>query len=250
MTVHPLPFASYVDAIEAETALIAEAVDGADLGATVPSCPDWTLAHLTEHVGMVQRWFTKLLAEDTQERPASREVETGLPLAPGQHPGWLLAGAAKARAVLDELDPNRPMWTWGADGRAQFWARRMLFETLVHRWDAELTVGKKSIVDTTLAADGVDEYLVNMPHSWIFAPKTANLRGKGEVIAFHSTDTGEEWHVQLREDSFGLIAGGLPDMTVKGTAVDLLLFLVRRTTDLPYVGSRELYELWTANSDF
>ncbi|SCK59943.1 TIGR03083 family protein [Streptomyces sp. SceaMP-e96] len=67
-------------------------------------------------------------------------------------------------------DPDAPMWAWGVDQHARFWMRRMLFETLVHRTDAERAVGRRPVIDPALATDGVDEFLANLPFATSFAP--------------------------------------------------------------------------------
>ncbi|MFE9449921.1 maleylpyruvate isomerase family mycothiol-dependent enzyme [Streptomyces sp. NPDC006739] len=242
---HPLPYGTYQRAIERETLRFAEVVDGADPETPVPSCPDWTLADLARHVGSLQRWFGKLLTGLVQEPPRSRDVELGLPERAGEYADWVAAGVPEVAAVLRATDPEAAMWVWGEDGHARFWARRMLFETLVHRVDAEHAVGRESAVDPELAADGVDEFLVNLPYAGLFAPAVSKLNGDGETIAFRCADPdggdGEEWRVRLEPDGFGLVAptadGGAaaePRAAVRGQAADLLLLLYGRRS---YQGS-------------
>ncbi len=48
---------------------------------------------------------------------------------------------------------------WADDKTAGYIARRQAHEALVHRLDAELTVGDRTPLDPRLAADGVDEAL-------------------------------------------------------------------------------------------
>ncbi len=147
------------------------------------------------------------------------------------------------------------MWAWGADQHVGFWVRRMLFETVVHRIDAELALGLTPEIDRTLAADGVDEFLANLPFATPFAPKVANLRGEGETIRFTCTDGDGDWLVRLRPDGFGLAPAGpdtAADATVRGTAADLLLFLYGRldTEAVERAGDEKLLTLWVANSEF
>ncbi|MEU8032377.1 maleylpyruvate isomerase family mycothiol-dependent enzyme [Streptomyces sp. NPDC049099] len=237
---HPLPYDTYREAIARETLRFAEVAGGADPATAVPSCPDWTLADLTQHVGALQRWFCTLLTRLVQEPPRSRDVELGLPENPREYPGWVAAGVPAVAAVLRDTDPEAPMWVWGEDRHARFWARRMLFETLVHRVDAERAVGLDSGLDPVLAADGVDEFLVNLPYAGLFAPGVTKLRGEGETLAFRCTDlgeaAGEEWRVRLDPDGFRLLpradhaAGqaGTATAAVHGQAADLLLLLYGR----------------------
>jgi uncharacterized protein (TIGR03083 family) len=150
------------------------------------------------------------------------------------------------------------MWAWGADQHVRFWVRRMLFETLLHRVDAELALGLRPAVDRELAADGVDEFLVNLPFAAFFAPETANLRSSGgdRTIRFSCADLDREWLVRLRADGFGLDqeAAAPADATVSGSAEDLLLLVYGRL-DLgagrfQLEGDEQLLALWFANSSF
>ncbi|MFJ1704792.1 maleylpyruvate isomerase family mycothiol-dependent enzyme [Kitasatospora sp. NPDC088346] len=249
-------------AVATETARFVAALDGADLTTPVPACPGWTLADLVRHTGSVQRWFSVLLRGRVQEPPRSRDVDLRLPDGADGWPGWLTASAAEAADAFAATGPDVPMYAWGADQHARFWARRMLFETLVHRTDAERALRLDSRVDRALALDGIDEFLVNLPFAGIFAPRVAELRGTGETVRFHATDGDPDgpgdWWVRLRPDGFGLDPAArtaqAADATVRGTAADLLLLLYGR---LPHDaaaftldGDRELLARWCANSAF
>ena len=61
--------------------------------------------------------------------------------------------------ALAAADPTAPVWTWVPDQRAAFWFRRQAQEVAVHRWDAEGAAGTPNVIESTLAADGVDEWL-------------------------------------------------------------------------------------------
>ncbi|UQI45298.1 maleylpyruvate isomerase family mycothiol-dependent enzyme [Streptomyces sp. HU2014] len=248
------------EAVAAETARFVAAVKGADLTLPVPGCPGWTLADLVKHTGSVQRWFSVLLRRRVQEPPRSRDVELRLPASEDGYPDWLADSAAEAASAFDGLDPDAPMWAWGADQHARFWIRRMLIETLVHRTDAERALGLRSGIDRDLATDAVDEFLVNLPHAAFFAPKVADLRGDGETLRFRCADTDGDWLVRLRPDGFGVEAAGREpegtgaDVSVRAAAADLLLFLYGRLghdSDAFRVdGDEELLARWTANSAF
>ncbi|MBB4893430.1 uncharacterized protein (TIGR03083 family) [Streptomyces olivoverticillatus] len=251
--------AAHRDAIAAETARFVSVVKGASLATPVPSCPGWTLVDLVRHAGSVQRWFSVLLRQRVQERPTSREVELRLPEQESGYADWLAESAAEAESVFADLDPDAPMWVWGADPHARFWVRRMLFETLVHRADAELALGLRPVIDPGLAADGVDEFLVNLPFATPFAPGVAHLRGNGETIRFRCTDTDADWTVRLRPDGFGLEpadarSAAPADAAVHGPAADLLLLLYgrvdRSSSAFEVLGDEDLLALWFDNSQF
>ncbi|MEU6237760.1 maleylpyruvate isomerase family mycothiol-dependent enzyme [Kitasatospora sp. NPDC047058] len=244
-------------AVAAETAGFVAVVRDADPSTTVPTCPGWTLTDLVRHAGSVQRWFTVLLQQRIQQPPRSREVDLKLPDGPDSYPDWLADSAAGAAAAFAAADLDAPMWAWGADQYARFWVRRMLFETLVHRVDAELALGRRPEIDPALAADGVAEFLVNLPFAAVFAPRTAELRGADRTIRFTRTDGDGDWLVRLRPDGFGLDPDGADvtaDATVRGAAADLLLLLygrLDRSADrFEVCGDEQLLAHWFANSAF
>ncbi|MGW3819167.1 maleylpyruvate isomerase family mycothiol-dependent enzyme [Streptomyces sp. NPDC005046] len=245
-------------AVAAETARFVATVKNADLATPVPTCPGWTLADLVKHTGSVQRWFSVLIRARIQEPPRTREVDLRLPDQENGFPEWLDESAAVAADAFATTGPNLPMWAWGVDQHARFWARRMLFETLLHRTDAEIALGLEPAIDRAVAVDGIDEFLVNLPHAAFFAPDVANLCGPDKTIGFHTTDGDEAWLVRLRPDGFGLDTtrptADSADATVRGTAADLLLLIYGR---LPHAGEAFTHEgdenllaHWFANSAF
>ncbi|WP_330334204.1 maleylpyruvate isomerase family mycothiol-dependent enzyme [Streptomyces sp. NBC_00536] len=251
----------HVTAVAAESARFVAAAKGADPATPVPSCPGWTLADLTRHTGSVHRWFSVLLRQRIQQPPTSRDVELSLPETAADYPDWLAESAARSAEVFAATDLDAPMWAWGLDQHARFWVRRMLFETLVHRVDAELALGLTPRIDHALAVDGIDEFLTNLPFASFFAPGTAALRGPDRTLLFRCTDGDDGWLVRLRPDGFGLVPGGADltdpvkaDATVEGTSADLLLLLygrLDRTSEaFQQLGDEDLLTLWFTHSAF
>ncbi|MFD7449161.1 maleylpyruvate isomerase family mycothiol-dependent enzyme [Kitasatospora sp. NPDC059827] len=247
-------------AVAAETARFVTAVQDADPALPVPGCPGWTLADLVRHTGSVHRWFTVLLRQRIQEPPRSRDVDLRLPEGADQYPAWLADSARESAAVFAEGDLDEPMWAWGADQHARFWVRRMLFETLVHRVDAETALGLAPEIDPALAADGVAEFLTNLPFATLFAPGTAELRAENRTIRFTRTDGEGDWLVRLRPDGFGLADADpdgsevAADATVRADAAELLLLLYgrldRTAAGVELAGDEELLAHWFAHSAF
>ncbi|GAA2748729.1 maleylpyruvate isomerase family mycothiol-dependent enzyme [Kitasatospora cinereorecta] len=244
-------------AVARESARFVDAVVDADPSTPVPTCPDWTLTDLVRHAGSVHRWFSVLLTRLVQEPPRTREVDLQLPDTADGYPGWLAASAEHAAGVIAGLDPHAPMWAWGVDQHARFWVRRMLFETLIHRVDAELALGRPAGIDRALAVDGIDEFLVNLPYAALFAPDTVNLRAEDRTVRFRCTDGEESFLVRLRPDGFALepdSSGEEADAEVGGAAADLLLLLygrLDRSADaFRLAGDPELLATWFAHSAF
>lgn len=58
---------AYLNVVVEQTSTLADWVDGKDGSAAVPTCPEWTLADLVDHVGAVQRMVTMLVGERMSE---------------------------------------------------------------------------------------------------------------------------------------------------------------------------------------
>jgi uncharacterized protein (TIGR03083 family) len=127
-----------------------------DPTAAVPSCPGWTVADLTRHVGEVYLHTTLAMREGAEPDPwPPKELADEEPLA-------LLDGAYAG--LLDEFaahKPEDPAGSWYTpDQNVGFWIRRMSQETVIHRIDAELGTGQPvAPVPADLAGDGSDELL-------------------------------------------------------------------------------------------
>jgi len=152
------------------------------------------------------------------------------------------------------------MWAWGQDQHARFWSRRQLHETLVHRMDAEMAMGVAPEADPAVAADAIDEFLVNLAPAARFSPQVANLRGQGASLLFSGTDAGRAWRVRLEPSGFdvGSADAGADEApfeaqaTLSGPALNLLLVLYRRrpraVPGLDLHGDQALVDFWLANS--
>lgn len=132
------------------------AVAPIDLAAAVPTCPGWTVAGLTRHVGQVYLHKTLAMregAEPEQWPPKELEHEEPLTMLDRTYAGLVAEFAARG--------PADPAGTWyKPDQTVGFWSRRMAQETVIHRIDAELGTGQPvAPVPADLAVDGIDELL-------------------------------------------------------------------------------------------
>ena len=238
------------DLLAAEVERAARVVDEVPAEAAVPSCPEWTVGDLALHLGRVHRWADGLVGALAGEPQAALGAfaDPGPPTA-----GWLRSGGASLLGTLRAADPDAPMWAWGADQHVRFWSRRQLHETLVHRIDAELAGGLPSTAAPEVAADGIDELLVNLPAAARFSPKVANLRGDGRRLALETSDAERSWTITLGADGFVVERGNATaEATLSGPALDLLLVLYRRRaldgSGVTVTGDRGLADFWLANS--
>jgi uncharacterized protein (TIGR03083 family) len=201
-------------------------VDAAEtsMNRPVPSCPDWVGRDVVAHTGNVHRLIGDRVkrgsrGEDDVERPVVPEGDAVL--------DWYREGLDGLIATLREADPNKSVWNWSSiwPDTAAFWPRRMAHETSVHRVDAQQAAGGELPIDTALAADGVDEFL--MVH---FAEDAGELTGTGETVRLRTTDAPGEWTVTAEPAGATIRTGGAGDATavIEGGASDLVLLLWRR----------------------
>ncbi|GAA3693511.1 maleylpyruvate isomerase family mycothiol-dependent enzyme [Nonomuraea antimicrobica] len=238
--------------IQSEAARLGALAD--DPSIPVPTCPGWTIAELITHVGQTHRWAVHVLRNRVQEQIWSRQVPSGL--GEGEHgdAAWLAGGVAELLETLRVTDPSTEVWTWGPDKRASWWPRRMLFELVIHRADAELALGVVPEIPAGVAIDGIEEFLHNLPDAaWV----TRTLAGQGvegATIHLHADDADGEW--TITQGPAGKISWARGhakgDAAVRGPVGDLLLLLYgRRSPDaLTVHGDRDLLGRWLSAAAF
>ncbi len=248
--------------VRAQSAILAELVRDAPADLAIPTCPEWTLVDLAEHVGRGQRWATGIIATR-----ASGPVPLGRPWSLGNSPdseamaAWLLDGAQALARTVHAVGPGTPVWTWAADKTAGFWLRRMAHDLLIHRVDAELAVGRLTPVEPDLAADGVSDLLLSIATLSADAElgMFTALTDQAGTLHLHATDAGlgpaGEWLVGCGPDTVSWRHGHeRAEVALRGRAMDLLLILNRRVplagTSAEVHGDRALLEHWLANSAF
>ena len=244
-----MDYVTYCEELTREGGRVVALAGQADGAAAVPSCPQWRVDDLLAHLGMVHRWAEHLVRVRAPERISPRDMD--LSRGPVDAP-WLAEGLASLVATLDRSDPDDEMWAWGVDQRVAFRARRQLHETLVHRIDLEGAMGLTGEVDDAVAADAIDEFLVNLGPAARFSPDVRNLVGTGEVLAF-DTHEGRRWSLRLDAEGFTPLEGDVEaTATLSGASDELLRVLTRRRALDESVcvvrGDRALVQHWLANS--
>ncbi|MFJ5288665.1 maleylpyruvate isomerase family mycothiol-dependent enzyme [Streptomyces sp. NPDC088348] len=250
----------YCDELLRQTDLFRAALAGADLTATVPTCPEWTLGELSRHVGRAQRWAETIVrTKATEAVPPGQVPDSEGPAddAPEAMDAWLASGATRLAATLRAAGPDAVVWTWAADRRAGFWARRMVHETAVHRADAALTAGVPFDVAAETAADTIDEWLEILAFAQASGdPDVAGLRGAGRSIHLHATDTaGAEWLIEFGDDGFTWRRGHeKATVALRGPLADVLQVFYRRlppgSDRVEVLGDRELLDFWLERASF
>jgi uncharacterized protein (TIGR03083 family) len=184
------------------------------------------MSDLAGHVGFLYRWSAYHVQTQAKVRVPPAEID--------QPPdrdvvAWVAEGVAPMLETFRTHDPDDRVWGWGADRHARFWPRRVLFETVIHRADAELGRGVSPGIDADLAVDGIDELFANFAHAGYFAPGLAELRGGGESLGLVAVDAGESWRLRLVDAGYAWDWGAAAKTAaVRGAASDLLLLVYGR----------------------
>ncbi|MFE9429119.1 maleylpyruvate isomerase family mycothiol-dependent enzyme [Kitasatospora sp. NPDC006697] len=212
----------------------------------VPSCPEWSAADLTFHLGAVHRLVARLLTERSSTPPDPTELSfLDLPAGtadwpptdrPAEKPftgpvaaslvDWFAAGAAALGRTFADTPADARVWTYGADPTAAFWLRVQAIEVSLHRWDAEGALGRPAApLDAELAVDAVAqnfEVMAPFRRAMTQAPP-----GAGECYRLRRTDGPQSWTVRFDGEAVQLAGEGAgeADVELAGTASDLVLFL-------------------------
>ena len=243
------------DAMDPDTHLTALASEGAALGSAaegrldrpVPSCPEWDMAQLVTHVGMVHTWVRAVVAAGGER--VGRADLSSPPEEQAELIGWYRGGLGALVEAL-QVDPDSPAWTFSpaAPDTVRWWRRRQALETAVHRWDAQAAAGEDpEPIDPMLAVDGIDELLGE------FAPGLLGGRDKGDLTGsfhIHATDAPGEWWLDFdAPDQPPKREHAKADTAVRGPASGLYLWLWNRQNleeaGLEVFGRREVADAWS-----
>ncbi|QSY47794.1 MULTISPECIES: maleylpyruvate isomerase family mycothiol-dependent enzyme [Streptomyces] len=254
----------YCREIIVQNDLVRAALRGADLSATVPTCPDWTLTQLALHLSGAHRG----VAEIVRNRVTEFTVPNDVPGTEGDGSwdadtldAWLAEGARMVAEALAEAGPDVHVWTFGREQNTAFWARRMTHETAMHRADAFAAVGADYTLDAEVAADCLDEWLeiISTPQALAFKPELVEMAAPGRTLHLHATDTDTGLNAEWLIDSTTAPltwrrAHEKAAVAVRGTMSDVLRVVYRRLpADGPGVevlGDREALDAWLEKASF
>lgn len=229
----------------------------ADPSLRVPSCPEWDADDLLWHLAEVQ-WFWGTIVDQRLSDPDAAESQK--PDRPGSHEG-LVAFFEESTALLQgslaAADPSEHVWMWADDNTVGYIRRRQANEALIHRLDAELTVGQVTPLDPALASDGVHEALTVMFGG---VPPWGTFTDSGRTLRVVASDTGLEVPLRLGrwtgtspntgtsyDEAICEVAeaeGFVADASVRGRAADLDAWVWGRADAgaLTIEGDRELFD--------
>lgn len=143
--------------IEEAAARISDLARNHDLGTPVPGLGRWKIRDVVAHLGGVHRWATRIVENRSMDGPGFKKAKLdGVELC-----DWFDDGVTRLVDVLASTPFTNecPNFNPGSANTVQFWARRQLHETTVHRWDVERAAETVTPIPAPIAADGIDEYL-------------------------------------------------------------------------------------------
>ncbi|WP_200309298.1 maleylpyruvate isomerase family mycothiol-dependent enzyme [Streptomyces adelaidensis] len=204
------------------SAALRTAVAGApDAEVRVPSCPEWSLRDLVEHLAEVHRFWAAAVAAGPSEEPPAVEPAGDAPAV-----GLLARSTAATEELIAALRAAGPAvgcWTWwggsGVPMTSGAVARHQVQEAAVHAFDAQLAAGTPQPVPAVVALDGIAEF-IGVSHGtagpWPHEPVR---------IGIHAAE-GQSWLVELTASGSRLVDGRHETAAgLHGSASDLLLTL-------------------------
>jgi uncharacterized protein (TIGR03083 family) len=223
-----MDYPRYLDCLASDYERL-RAVAAIDLDGAVPTCPGWSVADLTRHVGEVYMHKTEAMrrgAEPDQWPPPGLENEEPI--------GLLERAYAALVAEFASRNPRDACGTWyKPDQSVGFWIRRMAQETVIHRIDAELGAAQSvAPVPADLAVDGIDELL-----KVFVAYGVTNWSNDFKDIltsprlTFGVHTDGGAWRVRTGPASFSVedgISGETQDVSISGPPTAVLRWVWNR----------------------
>ncbi|MFE4176865.1 maleylpyruvate isomerase family mycothiol-dependent enzyme [Streptomyces sp. NPDC056909] len=215
-------FEDLLTMVQDRSAALRSSVAGSpDPDVRVPSCPDWSLRELVEHLTEVHRfWTAAVVAGPSEKPPTVAPAEDTLPADP------LARSAAATQELITALRAAGPAvgcWTWWGDSDVPTTsgavARHQVHEAAVHAFDAQLATGTPRPVPAVVALDGIAEF-IGLSHGtagpWPYEPAR---------IGLHAAE-GESWLVDLTASGSHIIdAQHETAADLHGSASNLLLTL-------------------------
>jgi uncharacterized protein (TIGR03083 family) len=235
--------------IESESARILASYRSNPSG-RVPWSDRWTVRSVARHVAGSHHAVALILSErptaDFERAAAMPRVEADDP----DFPGWFASNTERLLVQCRTVPPDAVCWSPHPilAGTGAYWTRRIAYDTLVHRWDAEAGAGIAGpAMAPEVAADAVDEVLdvgLRVTRAVVGAPP-------GPAVGLECTDADRAWRLDLGEVGRLSIDPGPGEVavTLRGTAEALLLWIWgRRNLEgaaLAIAGDASILDRWT-----
>ena len=230
--------------------LLIEAIAKADLETPVPTCPEWTVRDLAQHMGRVHRWATAYVRDArTEQIPEEFEDAVWGPMPDDAAlVGWLRTGHAALVASLSSAPEELACWSFlRAPSPLAFWARRQAHETAIHRADGQIALGAVDGWPVEFAVDGIDELLF-----YFYGQRSRHVRhDPPRSLAVRATDAdlGLTLHIGPSGVTVDRVAAEA-DCLIEASALDLYLLLWNRrgAEGLAVSGDVSVLDVWQGSA--
>ena len=233
--------------------LAAGFVEAARLGGgecAIPSCPEWTMRQLGEHVAVEYAgWYYSNLTLAPGHPDPMKAMAAVLPPMPDEFEELLDYIARNASRFADhasDIDLDRDVWVFDSVGPAQFWLRQTIMEVAVHTWDAAMAVGHPSPLSKQISLEVIDQKCAAQYHRghWWGEPWTPPSTPFGLV----ATDSGASWCLYEEGGRAHYESGNAKNAAVRVTAPaeSLCLWLAGRQTpsEVTVIGDPAIAKAW------
>ncbi|MFJ8842347.1 maleylpyruvate isomerase family mycothiol-dependent enzyme [Streptomyces cyaneofuscatus] len=245
---------------ERSTAFRAAVAAAPSLDVQVPTCPEWTLFDLIQHLGGGDRFWAAVVGAGPAEAPSAQATAVRASVAAPREREALLAWLAESTqlllSALREAGPDRGCWTWWGTSQSPqnsgAVARHRVQETALHTYDAQITLGAPQPLPVEVALDGVEEFLFTCNAT------TGAWPHRPTAFDYHATE-GRSWRLTVDGDgarptripvpgTVPATAGGgdlqAAGASAQGTAGELVLVFYGRipVDSLKLDGDRRLFD--------
>jgi uncharacterized protein (TIGR03083 family) len=194
-----LEFPDLLRLIDERSAAFRAAIAAApSLDVQVPTCPEWTLFDLAQHLGEGRfAWAATVAAGPDASAKSGPEGAAPVPLEREALLAWLAASTQALVEALRAAGPDRGCWAWWGDSQSprtcRAVARHQLQEITVHTYDAQLTVDDPQQLSEEVALDGVEDFLFT-------CCATTTAWPHGPAVVDYLTTEGRAWRLRLSAD--------------------------------------------------
>lgn len=223
-------------------------VGGADCA--IPSCPEWTMRQLAEHLALEYAgwYYSNLTLAPGTPDPLSAAMGAMPPAPEGfdELLDYIVRNASRFADHAREVDLDREVWVFDSVGLARFWLRQTIMEVGVHAWDAAMAGGRPSPLSEQISLEAVDQICAMQYHRghWWGEPWTP----PSTPFCLIATDAEISWFMYEEGGRAHYESGGAEKASARAAAPaeSLYLWLAGRQTpsEVAVIGDPAIAQAW------
>jgi uncharacterized protein (TIGR03083 family) len=215
----------------------------------VPSCPEWSMRQLVDHVAMEYAgWYYSNLTLPPHHTDPIAVAMAAMPPVPedyGDLVDYVERNAARFADRAKSVDLDGDTWAFNSMAPARFWLRQTIMEVAIHVWDVAMVVDHPSPLTKEISLEGIDQLCVMQYHrgQWWGEPWTPPTTPCGLV----ASDASASWLIYDDGGRAYFTSGGDDaPLRVSAPAESLYLWLVGREppSEVEIVGDAAAIARW------